>query len=120
MDLVSLFRNESDVIDIAPGSCIFEQGSAGDRMYVVVEGAVELSVDGRVVDVLGPGELFGEMALIDEAPRSATATAREGCRLATMNERRFTFLVQQTPYFALHVMRVLARRLRAMDANLAG
>ena len=115
MNLLHLFADESDTVTLKPGECVFEEGSPGDKMYVVVEGKLALSVRGTRVDMLSAGDLFGEMALIDTRPRSATATAVTACRLAAVNERRFIFLVQQTPFFALHVMRVLARRLRAMD-----
>jgi CRP-like cAMP-binding protein len=116
MNLVNLFSNESDVTEYPAGACIFAEGSSGDRMYVVVDGEVALSVRGVELDILKAGDLFGEMALIDAEPRSATATARGACRVVAVTERRFAFLVQQTPFFALHVMRVLARRLRAMDS----
>jgi CRP-like cAMP-binding protein len=80
-------------------------------MYVIVEGQVEVRV-GPDPEVMGPGELIGEMALIDGQPRSATVIARTPCRLARVDEKRFLFLVQQTPFFALQVMRLLAGRLR--------
>ncbi|MGE0482612.1 MAG: Crp/Fnr family transcriptional regulator [Gammaproteobacteria bacterium] len=115
MNLVNLFNNEQDVTTYPERSVIFHEGERGDALFVVVAGAVEISVRGHVVDTLGPGELFGEMALIDAEPRSATATVAAGSRVAKVDERRFAFLVQQTPFFALHVMRVLARRLRNMD-----
>ncbi len=115
MNLINLFANETDVTECAAGECVFKEGSHGARMYVVIEGEVALSVRGVVIETVRPGELFGEMALIDEEPRSATATANTNCRLAAVNESRFTYMVQQTPFFALHVMRVLARRLRTMD-----
>ncbi|MEQ8661968.1 MAG: cyclic nucleotide-binding domain-containing protein [Gammaproteobacteria bacterium] len=118
MNLSSLFNNETDVTACADGEVIFREGERGDAMYVVVEGSVTLSVRGIEIGHLEPGELFGEMALIDAEPRSATATARGACRIARVDERRFTFLVQQTPFFALHVMRVLAARLRHMDDTL--
>lgn len=87
-------------------------------MFVVVEGEVDLLVKGRLVEHLGPGGAFGEMALLDTAPRSATATAKTACRLVEFNERRFRFLVQQTPHSALQMMRVIADRLRRMDERL--
>lgn len=118
MNLVSLFNNEQDITTYPQGAVIFNEGEHGDALYVVVEGEVAISVRGRVIDTLGAGELFGEMALIDAEPRSATARAASTCRVARVDERRFTFLVQQTPFFALHVMRVLARRLRNMDDTL--
>ena len=63
-----------------------------------------------------PGGIFGELALIDSSPRSAAAVAHTDCRLAVIGERRFIFLVQQTPYFALEVMSVMAQRLRRQTA----
>jgi CRP-like cAMP-binding protein len=70
------------------------------------------------VEELGSGGVFGEMALIDTGTRSATAIAKTDCRLVPINERRFQFLVQQTPNFALQLMRIIADRLRRMDSRL--
>jgi CRP-like cAMP-binding protein len=84
-------------------------------MYAVKEGEVELVVDGSAVETVGPGGIFGEMALIEHDVRSATAIARTTCELVPIDERRFTFLVQQNPYFAMQVFRVMARRLRRMN-----
>jgi CRP-like cAMP-binding protein len=86
-------------------------------MYVVKEGTVDVLVGGRVVDTIGPGGILGEMALIDKQPRSATAVAKTDCKLVNVNEQRFQRLVQQTPHFALQVMRVMATRLRQMNAQ---
>jgi len=116
VNLIGLFANEPDVETVAAGTRIFGEGDAGDAMYVVIEGAITLSVRGTPVGVVEAGELFGEMALIDEAARSATAMSEAASRLVRVDQRRFAYLVQQTPFFALHVMRVLANRLRAMNA----
>jgi CRP-like cAMP-binding protein len=89
----------------------------GVAMYVVLEGQVELKINGRVVETLGPGEPFGEMALIDQAPRVATAVAKTGCRLLSIPENRFLFLVSAKPHFSLQIMRVMADRLRKMNAR---
>jgi CRP-like cAMP-binding protein len=86
-------------------------------MYAVSEGEVDILVHGKVVETVGPGGILGEMALIDTKPRSATAIAQTDCKLVPISEKRFTFLIQQTPHFALQVMRVMAERLRRMDAN---
>lgn len=112
---LDLFRNETDGEFFAAGQTIFAQGDAGDSMYVVLQGEVELAINGSVLERLGPGEPFGEMALIDRAPRVATVVAVTDCRLAAISEQRFLFLVQQTPYFALQIMKVMAERLRKMD-----
>lgn len=81
-------------------------------MYVVRTGEVEIERDGKVVDSVSPGGIFGEMALIDGAPRAATARAKTACEAAPITEKTFLFLVHETPYFALAVMRTLADRLR--------
>jgi CRP/FNR family transcriptional regulator, cyclic AMP receptor protein len=117
MDLRGLFKNTSDIQDFQAGATIFSEGTPGDVMYVVIEGEVEVRVGGKKVAVIGPGDLVGEMALIDSKARSATAVAGTACRLAPVNEKRFLFMVQQTPFFALQVMRVLAERLRQMNAS---
>ena len=96
---------------------IFAEGQPGDVMYVVKDGEVDVLIHNQVVETIGPGDVLGEMALIDQQPRSATAVARTDCQLVSINEARFKYLVQQTPYFAIEVMRVMARRLRHMDAD---
>ena len=99
------------------GEVIFERGAVADRMYVVAEGEVEIAIGDTILDVVGPEGIFGEMALISQEPRSATARARSDCRIVEIPEKRFLFLTQQTPFFALEVMRVMARRLRRRDPS---
>ena len=84
-------------------------------MYVVRDGEVEIVTGDNVVDPIVTGEIFGEMALIDTSPRSATARARTNCSLIPVDQRRFTFLVQQTPFFSIHVMKILANRIRRVN-----
>lgn len=81
-------------------------------MFAIVEGTVEIHLDGRVLETLGEGEFFGEMSLVDHSPRSASARARTDCRIVTIDEKRFGFMVQQTPFFALEMIRTLVKRLR--------
>ena len=100
------------------GETIFREYDMGAEMYVVLEGEVELSFGNLGVETLGPGEPFGEMALIDQAPRVATATAKTRCSLAVIRERRFLFLIQTNPSFALQIMKVMADRLRKMNARM--
>jgi len=112
---LELFAAEENPRSCDAGEVIFRQYDMGSEMYVVIEGEVELSIDSNVLETLGPGEPFGEMALIDQEPRTATATAKTPCKLAVIPEKRFLFLVQTTPYFALHIMKVMADRLRRMN-----
>jgi len=114
---ISLFRNATDCEAFSASQVIFQEGQPGNIMYAVTEGEVDILVHNKVLETVGPGGLLGEMALIDTKPRSATAIARTDCKLVPISEKRFAFLVQQTPHFALQVMRVMAERLRRMDAN---
>jgi CRP/FNR family cyclic AMP-dependent transcriptional regulator len=115
---IDLFRNSENTQDFPAGQQIFGAGDAGEVMYVVVDGEVDLLVKGKLVEQLGAGGVLGEMALLDSAPRSATAVAKTDCKLASIDKKRFMFLVQQTPNFALHLMRIIADRLRRMDGRL--
>jgi CRP-like cAMP-binding protein len=109
---INLFRNETDTQSFPAGHTIFEIGDPVDGMYVVIEGEVEIMHNHRVLEVVMPGGIFGEMALVSDQPRSAQAITRTECKLVAVDVTRFTYLVQQTPYFAIDVMRVLAERLR--------
>lgn len=100
-----------------PGSTIFQQASLGGDMYIVQSGQVELVCGDQVVCVAEAGDIFGEMALIDGAARSAEARTLTGCRLAAINEQAFLFMIKQKPFFALEVMRVMAARLREMNTR---
>ena len=115
MNPAELFRQDSGALEVAAGDFLFREGESGDKMYVLLEGNAEIMVGDLVVENAGPGALLGEMALIDNNPRTASVVAKTPCRFAQMDQRRFHFLVQQTPYFATHVMKTLADRLRHMN-----
>jgi CRP-like cAMP-binding protein len=103
----------------AAGTVIFEQGDAGKVMYVVGEGQVDLRYGDGVAHV-GPGESFGEMAIIDQRERSATAIAATDTKLYPITQGLFLVLVHETPFFALEVMRSLSDRLRAANQRASG
>jgi CRP-like cAMP-binding protein len=115
---LDMFAAEENPRVFEAGQKIFEAYDMGAEMYVVLEGQIELTIDGKVLETIGPGEPFGEMALIDQAPRVATATAKTPVKVAVIPEKRFLFMVQQTPLFALQIMKVMADRLRTMNARL--
>jgi CRP/FNR family transcriptional regulator, cyclic AMP receptor protein len=109
---VSLLANSGESQRFAAGDTVFTEGDPGEGLYVVKSGTVALETGGRELETLGEGGIFGEMAIIDREPRSATAVAKTECELVVIDRRRFWFLVQETPYFAEIVMRVMADRLR--------
>jgi CRP/FNR family cyclic AMP-dependent transcriptional regulator len=115
---LSLFSVEENPRICEAGETIFREYDMGAEMYVVLEGEVALTIGPTVIETLGAGEPFGEMALIDQAPRVATATARTACKLAVITEKRFLFMVQTTPQFALQIMKVMADRLRKMNTRM--
>ena len=97
------------------GETIFHAGDPATELYVIQEGRVGIQAGNRLLDTLEGKTIFGEMALVDGAPRSATAVAMTDVTLVPVSEKQFLFLVSQTTFFALKVMRVLARRLRASN-----
>jgi CRP/FNR family cyclic AMP-dependent transcriptional regulator len=110
-----LTGNNIDALLFKAGSIIFREGDEARDLFVIKSGQVRIQIGNRTVTELGPDSIFGEMALIDNEPRSATATAVTDVELVPVSEKQFLFLVSQTPYFALKVMRVLAKRLRATN-----
>ena len=112
---------EKCINDFDVGDVIFEEGSSGRELFVVLEGQIEIAkITGAgktVIVTLGKGEFFGEMAVIDGSSRSATAiAAAPKTRVMRINHARFVYLVSQQPAFALMVMDALSKRLRASNA----
>jgi CRP-like cAMP-binding protein len=116
---LDIFRHDDAHAEtFAAGATIFEQGETADYMYVVVDGAVDIRLGNVVLETVEAGGLLGEMALIEQLPRSASAVAARDTKLSAVDRKRFLFLVQNHPFFALQVMEVLAHRLRRMDDTL--
>ncbi len=110
-----LTGNNIDAQRIKAGDVVFREGDQARELFVIKSGSVRIQIGNRTTSELGPDSIFGEMALIDNEPRSATAIAITDVELVAVSEKQFLFLVGQTPYFALKVMRVLAQRLRATN-----
>ena len=115
MNMPNVFDGQTAKQTFVAGSTIFSEGEPGLCMYVIKQGEVELHVHGKVVETLGPEEFFGEMALVEKSVRSATAIAKTDCVLAPINERQFLFMVQETPFFSLRIMKTMSNRLRRID-----
>jgi CRP/FNR family cyclic AMP-dependent transcriptional regulator len=110
-----LTGNNIDAQSFKAGGVIFREGDEARELFVIKSGQVRIQIGNRTVTELVADSIFGEMALIDNEPRSATAVAVTDVELVAVSEKQFLFLVGQTPYFALRVMRVLAQRLRATN-----
>lgn len=119
MKEIHLFDNAEDTVLVEVETTIFEQGQVSDLMYVLVDGQVSLIHDGKELAALTSGTLFGEMAILGERPHYATAVAKTDCKLVTLDRKRFQFLIEQTPYFAIDVMTIMADRLQRMNQLIA-
>ena len=106
------------VRDFKAGDVIFREGDPAGELFIIQSGEIEIRLGNRVLETLPQYSIFGEMALIDSAPRSATAVAATDAKLVPVSEKQFLFLVSNTPYFALNVMRIMARRLRLANRSL--
>lgn len=114
MTRATLFRPSDNYEEYLAGETIFNQGDEASSMYVIIEGQVQIVFMGQTLRVLGADDAFGEMALIDSTPRSTGAVAKTDVKLARVDQRRFLFLIQQSPSFALRIMKIMADRLRDM------
>ncbi len=117
MRLPNIFEGKGEMETHPSGTTIFEKGQSGEVMYIVQEGQVEIRVGDDVVETVGPDGVFGEMALIENKPRSATTIAKTDCRLVPITKKQFLFMVDETPMFALYVMRIMSERLRRHDGS---
>jgi CRP-like cAMP-binding protein len=113
---IHLFDRSTDTRRYGRGDIVFRAGEAGNLMYAVVDGEVDIVVSGRVVETAGPGSVIGELALVTQHRRCATAQARSACTLAPVDKRAFDFLLDEHPTFALTIMRLIAERLERMNA----
>ena len=107
-----LFRHDPEFMEINSGEPLFNEGETGKAMYILIEGQAEISIGGVVFEECNQGCIVGEMAVIDGSPRYATVTALTKCKFIIIDEKRFHFLVDESPTFALEVMRVIAQRLK--------
>lgn len=114
--LQEIFRSPDLFVPFKAGQAIFKEGEHGEVMCVLTEGEAEVRVHDKVIGTFSPVEVFGEMAVIDPHPRSVTVMAKNDCKLARINQKRFLFLIQQKPQFAIYIMKVLVERIRWMDS----
>ena len=112
-----LFRNAPKTSVHPVGATIFQEGDQGDCMFAIKRGRVAILVGGETVDTLGDEELFGEMALLEHATRTATVITLEETELVEIDKAQFYILVRQNPHFALQLMQLLSERLRNADTR---
>lgn len=112
---LGLVARASDVVQVPAGTDIVKQGDVGHEFYLIARGSATVRRNGRKVARLGPGSYFGEMALLDRGPRSATITADEPCELIVIGQREFSAVLEQVPPVAHKLLLGMAARLREAD-----
>jgi CRP-like cAMP-binding protein len=106
------------VLRYEPGNVIMREGDAGTNMYVILRGQVDITIKGGLVESASTGATIGEMALVDQSTRAATATARTECRLLALNRKALIEIVKAEPTIGMAMMRSMAARLRNMNVLL--
>jgi CRP/FNR family transcriptional regulator, cyclic AMP receptor protein len=102
-------------VTFSAGSIVFNKSEPGSCMYIVQSGLIEMLIGDKVIESCGPNEAIGFMSMVDGAPRSSTARVKEPCELSLIDQRKFRFMVDEVPNFALYIMGAMARRIRGMS-----
>jgi CRP/FNR family cyclic AMP-dependent transcriptional regulator len=102
-------------VSYAAGSIVFNKNDPGSCMYIVQSGVIEMLIGDTVIETCGSNEAIGFMSMIDGAARSSTARVKEACELSLIDQRKFRFMVDEVPNFALYIMGAMARRIRGMS-----
>jgi CRP/FNR family cyclic AMP-dependent transcriptional regulator len=114
---LQLLARRSDDVRVAAGTTIVKEGDDGNEFFVILDGSATVSRQGRKIATLGPGSGFGELALLENAPRNATVVADTDMELVVLGQREFAGLLDQVPGFARKMLAGTAHRLREADAR---
>ncbi len=110
----------SDEITMTAGTLIIDQGQTGREAFVVLDGSVTVKRNGRKVATLGPGNVVGELSLLDHGPRTATAICDTDCTLLIIDQRKFLSVIDDVPAISHKLLASLASRIRDMDRQYFG
>ncbi|MBV8950124.1 MAG: cyclic nucleotide-binding domain-containing protein [Actinobacteria bacterium] len=114
---LGLVARRSEDVTVAPGKVLVSEGAPGSEFFVIVDGTAKVTRQGRKVATLGPGAAFGELALLDRAPRNASVVAETPMELVVLGQREFAGILDEVPGFARKLLAGLAHRLREADAK---
>lgn len=114
IDMRTFAKSAGATVKVPPGSVVFNRGDAGDCMYIVQAGVIDMVIGDKVIETIGENQALGFMSMIDDQPRSSTARAKEACELSLIDALTFRFMVDEVPNFASYIMSMLARRIRGM------
>ncbi|MGK7897978.1 MAG: cyclic nucleotide-binding domain-containing protein [Xenococcus sp. (in: cyanobacteria)] len=115
IETIKIFQSSSNIKSLSAGEIIFTQGTKGNIMYGIIEGEVEMLVNDKAIETIDQGDVFGQGALLhSDHLRTSTAKAKTDCKVAILDKEHFLFAVQETPLFALEVMRSYSDRFRRL------
>jgi CRP/FNR family transcriptional regulator, cyclic AMP receptor protein len=112
-----LIRRELEEVSVAPGRVLCEQGTIGREFFLIMEGQAAVKRNNRKAATLGPGQYFGELALLDRRPRSATVTSETDMTLLILGQRQFNGVLDAVPPLSRKILAAMATRLREADAK---
>ena len=112
---LALVARRAEDVTVAPGKVLVSEGETGQQFFVIMGGQAKLTRRGRKIATLGPGDAFGELALLDRHPRNATAVAETPMELVVLGQREFAGIVDEVPGFARKMLAGMAKRLREAD-----
>lgn len=114
---LQLIGRHAENLTLPAGKVVMEEGRSGDEFFIIAAGKATVSRDGNDVAVLGPGDYFGELALLDRAPRNATVTADTELEVFLLGRREFNGLLAEVPTLSRKLMVGMARRLHELDSR---
>lgn len=112
---LQIVARHATVVDVPAGTAVVEEGAKGDAFFFILAGEAVVRRRGRKVATLGPGRFFGELALLDPAPRDATVTATSPLTVGVLAARAFRAIVGDVPALSEKLLRGMAQRLREAD-----
>ncbi len=119
IETIKLLLTSSNIQSFPAGEIIFQQGTKGKVMYGIIDGEVEMLLNDKVIESIQQGDVFGQGALVhSDHLRTSTAKAKTDCKIAVLDQEHFLFAVQETPLFALEVMRSYSDRFRRLKSLL--
>ena len=119
IETIKILQDNSQIQSFRTGDIIFQQGTEGNIMYGIMNGEVEMLVNEKVIEIIKQGDVFGQGALLHEDHlRTSTARAKTNCQILLLDRQHFLFAVQETPLFALEVMRSYSDRFRRLKLSI--
>jgi CRP-like cAMP-binding protein len=106
-----------DEVDLQPGYVLMREGDVGREFFVIIDGQVRIDRGGETIRTMGPGEFLGDIALVTERPRTATATTETACQLLVLGHGAFHELMDRYPSIRISVLEAMAVRLRDLEPD---